>query len=85
MTDRQIEKQLVRRHVIFKVHLVMHHLSEYIEEEGMSMGLFSEQTGESLHSDFDQTWAHYRVKNVCSKNYSNQLLRAIMAYNSAHV
>ena len=32
-----------------QVHLVFHHLEDYIEQEGMAMGLFSEQTGESLH------------------------------------
>ena len=29
----------------FKAHLIIHHLSEYLDMEGTGMGLFSEQTG----------------------------------------
>ena len=63
----------------------MHHLEEYLEMEGMGMGLFSEQTGESLHSDFKKHWLHYQVKNSEVPSYAENLLRATVAYNSSHV
>ena len=68
-----------------QVHLVVHHLSEYIEQDGIACGLLSEQTGESLHSDFKKLWLHYQVKDVDSPMYGRNLLKAIIAYNSSHV
>ena len=68
-----------------QVHLVFHHLEEYIEQEGMAMGLFSEQTGESLHADFYKTWLHYLVKEDSAKSYANNLLSVAVSYNSSHI
>ena len=50
--------------------------------EGMGMGMFSEQTGESLHSDFKNHWLHYQVKNCEAPSYVDNLLRATVAYSS---
>ena len=64
----------------------MHHLEEYIEQEGdVGLSLFSEQTGESLHSDYQKLWSHYLVKNVEAPSYADRLLRATVAYNSGHI
>ena len=65
--------------------MITMHLAEYIEQEGMAMALFSEQTGESLHSDFRKAWQHYQVKDIENPNYANNLLKAVVAYNSAHI
>ena len=53
--------------------------------EGMALGLFSEQTGESLHSDFKKHWLHYQVKNSDAPTYADNLLRATVSYNGSHV
>ena len=68
-----------------KVHLVLHHLADYIDLEGTSMGIFSEQAGETLHSDFAQTWLHYQVKNPGKSSYGKNLLDAVVHYNGSHV
>ena len=70
---------------MLQVHLIAHHLHEYVEMEGMSMALFSEQTGESLHSNFQQHWQHYKVKDIDSPAYKANLLKAVVSYNSSHV
>ena len=70
---------------LIQVHLVIHHLAEYVEMEGMSLALLSEQSGESLHSDFEGVWRHYKVKDIEARSYGPNLLRAVVAYNSAHV
>ena len=70
---------------MIQVHLVKHHLSEYIEMEGMPMALFSEQTGEALHSNFQRHWQHYQVKDPDAPAYKENLLRAVVSYNSCHI
>ena len=63
----------------------MHHLAEYLEMDGMGLALLSEQSGESLHSDFERAWGHYKVKDEEADSYGKNLLKAVVAYNSAHV
>ena len=65
--------------------MVVHHLSEYLEMDGMGCGLLSEHTGESLHSDFQNLWLNYKVKDIESPSFGKNLLRAVVAYNSSHI
>ena len=65
--------------------MIIHNLAEYIEMEGMGMGLFSEQTGESLHSDLKKHWLCYQVKNKNAPSYAKNLYKAVVLYNSIHV
>ena len=61
------------------------HLEDYVEAEGTGLAIFSEQTGESLHSDFKKAWLHYQVKSTDAKCYAGNLFKATVAYNSAHI
>ena len=81
----ELSKIFMVQSFLSQLHLVFDHLAEYVEMEGMGMALFSEQTGESLHSDFKKTWLHYQVKNIEAKSYAGNLLRATVAYNSSHI
>ena len=65
--------------------LIIYHLAEYIEMEGMGMGLLSEQTGESLHSDLKKHWLRSQVKNENAPSYAKNLYKALVLYNSIHV
>ena len=76
---------LTKTTLISQAHLVFDHLADYLEFEGTGMGLFSEQTGESLHSDFKKHWLHYQVKNSDAPSYADRLYRATVAYNSSHI
>ena len=70
---------------ISQVHLVIHHLAEYIEMEGMACGLLCEQAGESVHSDFQKHWAHYAVKDIGAVSCGTRLFNAVTSYNSNHL
>ena len=63
----ELSKIFMVQSFLSQLHLVFDHLAEYVEMEGMGMALFSEQTGESLHSDFKKTWLHYQVKTLKQK------------------
>ena len=65
--------------------MIIHHLAKYIEKEGKGMGLFSEQTEESLYSDFKKHWLRYQVKNVNAPSYAKNLYKAVFSYNSFHI
>lgn len=64
-----------------KVHAVIYHIPEFCKYAGMGLGPWSEQTSESLHHDFNMTWANYKVKDMDNPRYANELLRAVCMYN----
>ena len=67
-----------------KVHCVVHHIRQFCEKHSTSLGRWSEQSTESLHSDFEKTWERFKVSNGNPK-YGSQLLKAVCNYNSNHV
>ena len=68
-----------------KVHAVFFHVAEFCLMTGQGLGPWSEQTGESVHHDFNQTWKNYKVNDVEREIYGENLLKAVAAYNSRHL
>ena len=69
-----------------KIHAVMHHVSEFCSlTGGRGLGPWSEQTGESIHHDFKQTWQRLEINKTEHKLYGKNLLQAVSTYNSQHL
>ena len=68
-----------------KVHAVMHHVGEFCAITGCGLGPWSEQCGESVHHDFNETWKRFKVNDVERPVYAEQLLNCVMIYNSQHL
>ena len=68
-----------------KIHAVFYHIEEFCEIVKMPLGPFSEQTAESLHSDFKAIWKNYKVRDTGHDEYSKRLLESVIAYNSGHL
>ena len=56
----------------------------FCNEHGEGLGAFSEQSGETLHSDFLVCWARYKC-DQSHPDYCKQLLAAVISYNSMHI
>lgn len=67
-----------------KFHILRFHVKQFCEETKKPLGIFGEQASESMHSDFAETWGRYRTPKT-SKLYFQQLLRAVVDYNSSHL
>jgi hypothetical protein len=67
-----------------KVHAVFYHVEEFCSRRGTGLGLWSQQSTESLHRDFLVHWQRYEVavEHPC---YSERLLAAVCSYNSRHI
>ena len=59
--------------VTSKVHAVIFHIAEFCEMTGRGLGPWSEQTGESVHHDFKETWKRYKVNNTDRDIYGKNL------------
>ena len=68
-----------------KVPAVMYHIEEFCEMKGMGLAPWSEQTSESLHHDFNQSWENYKIKDTNHPSYGDRLLQAVQNYNSKNL
>ena len=58
-----------------KVHILVAHLAEFIENYGNNKGLgfYSEQTGKAVHQVFETIFAKSGFKNISSEQYGHNL------------
>ena len=68
-----------------KVHVVVFHIEEFCDMTGRGLAPWSEQTGESCHHDFNQTWEKFYVRDQESDVYGKRLLQAVQEYNGQHL
>ena len=47
-----------------KIHAVMYHIAEFCQMAGRGLGPWSEQAGESVHHDFNETWKRFQVNDI---------------------
>ena len=77
--------QDLRINITPKIHVVVYHIKEFCSLTKRGMAPWSEQTVETLHSDFNNLWEQCQVKNVDNPIYGDFLLRAVQRYNGKHV
>lgn len=68
-----------------KIHMLTHHLSQYIERTQRGLSLDSEQALESCHFDFQRVYQRYASRDLNNPKAGDQLFRAMCAYNSHHL
>ena len=65
----------------YKVHVVLHHVEEFVEEYG-PLGPYSEQAGETVHDAWMKVWVRYRALPIPPQE---RLLRALVEWNFERV
>ena len=70
-----------------KVHMLIAHSSEFLEKYGnhKGLGFYSEQTGETIHRNFELFFDKYRIKNIHSEKYGIHLKKAVVEFGSVHI
>ena len=71
-----------------KVHILFNHVEEYISKFGIDqkgLGFYSEQTGESVHQKFEQTFSKYKIENTNAENYGLRLRKVVVEFSSLHI
>ena len=68
-----------------KIHIVFHHVAQFIQKSFQSLGHSTEQAAESLHRDFSLHWNERFKRNQVHPDYKNNLLKAVVEYNSKHI
>ena len=68
-----------------KVHAVMFHIEEFCDMTGKGLGPLSEQTSESLHHEFTESWKKLKTKDRDHHLYGDKLLQAVQFFNSLNL
>ena len=68
-----------------KAHEIFFHVAPWLKKWGIPLGVISEQTSESLHSDFANFIERKGVSNPDAPHFAENLLKVIVAYNSSHI
>ena len=66
-----------------KVLCVIHHIQQFCEKHSAGLGLWSQQSTDSLHLDFEKTWMRYKVSSL-NPFYRSQLLKVDCDCNCKH-
>ena len=66
------------------VHIVFNHLIQFVKFYKSSLGAFSEQAAESVHSDFLLLWQSCKI-DIRNENYPKYLHDAVVRYDGRHL
>lgn len=69
-----------------KIHIILEHLEEaiiFLNNDGL--GLWSEQAGESVHSEFNKYWDRFKINLLDEPSFINRLKKAVVTFSSQHV
>ena len=67
-----------------KVHALVHHVPEFIEDRDRSLGPYSEQPGESLHHVWTK-FVNERFSHLPKSKFPDPVLHALIRFNAEHV
>ena len=67
--------------------MLIAHSSEFLDKYGnhKGLGFYSEQTGETIHRNFELFFDKYRIKNIHSEKYGIHLKKAVVEFGSVHI
>jgi hypothetical protein len=67
------------------VHVLQVHVPQFCDFTNESLGIFSEQASEAVHSDCCQLWYQCGKVSRNHKNYGPNLLSTVIRYNGRHI
>lgn len=68
-----------------KIHALIYHVPQFIEETQRALGFFSEQASEQVHHSFNIFSRNFNLSRNNLEKYNMNLLRCLCAYNSQHL
>lgn len=65
--------------VSWKVHILVNHLTPFLEKTPYGLGVFSEQSGESAHHHHNEVWKRFK-RRIDHHDYGPQLKKSVVEY-----
>ena len=67
--------------VSWKIHILVCHVGQWLDDHPVGLGLYAAQTCESTHADFKSTQKRFAVAEA-NPDHSTKLKRAVVDYSS---
>lgn len=85
--------QEVRKHFLatgvtesLKIHVATRHIQQCLNFlDGDGLGLWSEQSGESIHHEWLEVWEKFKMNSMTDERYVGFLKSAVMDFSSRHL
>ena len=69
-----------------KIHVVLKQIPEYLDPlNGHGFGLYSEQTGDSIHRVFLRIWNCYTINNIEHHDVRENLRKNVVEFSSFNI
>ena len=70
-----------------KIHIVLEHVKQSLQfiDGNNGLGLWSEQSGESVHREFLSTWKRHSINVIKDESYLPRLLKAVTEFSSLKI
>ena len=68
----------------WKVHIILNHVSPFVNFHKCGLGRYAEQVGEAMHSKFKPTWARYKRKEE-HPEHNERLLSAVKDFGGRRI
>ena len=70
-----------------KVHIMKHHIKDYLYMTGMPLGRRTDQTTEAAHQLMNKRLerSNYKVKNVESESHGRKLFKCVLHLNAYNI
>ena len=92
----ETEKHLIELRALFegtdlsetlKVHVILEHVKDCLAtlKDGRGLGIWSEQSGESIHREFLEYWSRYKINLLSDPKYGDRLIKAVIKFSSRHI
>ena len=83
----QTYQKLENRSITPKIHIVQHHVIDFLKRKGEEYGLgqWSEQAFEAVHSDMKKEWDKVKICDKNQLNFPQRLLDFVVRYNSKNL
>ena len=65
----------------WKIHILVVHVSQWLEDHPVGLGFYAAQTCESAHSDYKKTEKRYAVSEA-NPDHPTKLKRSVVDYSS---
>ena len=68
-----------------KLHILFCHVKEFCRKNGYGLGVYGEQTGETIHSRLSEFSRYKLPSDFHKETYKKDLLRVVLSYNAKRI
>ena len=66
-----------------KAHILFGHVIKFIDDHKCGLGVYSEQSFETIHTELDAWWDRHKIKDKNNPKFGDKLLKTVKEFNAS--